>query len=119
MNFRICNALKIEPFQALLRNAPFCSLGEVGGRATAKPNDCRRSSADGFAVRMKRTKTGAGLSNPVPRFRRRNGNGKNPDGQGFKNGDFFAPFAKKYYSSLDGLDSRNGHEMRIAFSGKM
>ena len=22
------------------------------------------------------------LSNPVPRFRRRNGNGKNPDGQG-------------------------------------
>ena len=57
---------------------------------------------------MKRTKAGAGLSNPVPRFRRRNGNGKNPDGQGFKSGDFFALFAKKYYSSLDGLDSRNG-----------
>ena len=29
-------------------------------------------------------KRGAGLSNPVPRFRRRNGNGKNPDGQGFR-----------------------------------
>ena len=31
MNFRICNALKIKPFHALLRNIPFCSLGEVGG----------------------------------------------------------------------------------------
>ena len=29
------------------------------------------------------------------------------DGQGFKSGDFFAPFAKKYDSSLDGLDRRN------------
>ena len=64
---------------------------------------------------MKRTKAGAGLSNPVPRFRRRNGNGKNPDGQGFKSGDFFAPFAKKYYSSLDGLDSRNGVEWGLFF----
>ena len=57
---------------------------------------------------MKRTETGAGFFYPVPRFRRRNGNGKNPDGQGFKSGDFFAHFAKKYYSSLDGLDRRNG-----------
>ena len=57
---------------------------------------------------MKRTKAGAGFFYPVPRFRRRNGNGKNPDGQGFKSGDFFAHFAKKYYSPLDGLDSRNG-----------
>ncbi len=71
-----------------------------GGRVAAKPTGSRRSSADGFAVRMKRTKAGAGLSNPVPRFRRRNGNGKNPDGQGFKSGDFFAPCAKKYYSAL-------------------
>jgi len=53
-----------------------------GGRATAKPTVSRRSSADGFAVKMERPKAGAGLSNPVPRFRRRNGNGKNPDGQG-------------------------------------
>ena len=39
MDFRVCNALKIKPFQALLRNIPSCSLGEVGarGRATAKP----------------------------------------------------------------------------------
>ncbi len=86
-----------------------------GGRATAKPNDCRRSSADGFAVRMKQTKAGRDLKNPVPRFRRRNGNGKNPDGQGFKSGDFFALFAEKYYSSLDGLDSRNGVEWGLFF----
>ncbi len=55
------------------------------------------------------------MSNPVPRFRRRNGNGKNPDSQGFKSGDFFAPCAKKYYSSLDGLDRRNGHRAGIVF----
>jgi hypothetical protein len=42
---------------------------------------------------------------PVPSFRRRNGNVKNPDGQGLESGDFFAPFAKKYCASLDGLDS--------------
>ncbi len=52
------------------------------GRATAKPTGSRRSSADGFAVKMEQTKAGAGLSNPIPRFLRRNGNGKNPDGQG-------------------------------------
>ena len=65
------------------------------------------------------TKAGAGLSNPVPRFRRRNGNGKNPDGQGFKSGDFFASCAKKYYSALDRLDSRNGCRTGIVFSGEM
>ena len=39
------------------------SLGEAWaqGRATAKPTDSRCTSADGFAVRMKRTKVGAGL----------------------------------------------------------
>ena len=64
---------------------------------------------------MKQTKAGQDLKNPVPRFRRRNGNGKNPDGQGFKSGDFFAHFAKKYYSSLDGLDSRNGRRTGLHF----
>jgi len=86
------------------------------GRATAKPNDGRRSSADGFAVRMERTKAGAGFFYPVPRFRQRNGNGKNPDGQGFKSGDFFAPFAKKYSPSLDCLDSRNGAKCGLPFA---
>ena len=64
---------------------------------------------------MKRTKAGAGLSNPAPRFQQRNDNGKNPGGQGFKRGDFFARFAKKYYSPLDGLDRRNGHRTGIVF----
>ena len=96
-----------------------CSLGEArgAGRATAKPTVNRRTSADGFAVKMERTKAGAGLSNPVPRFRRRNGNGKNPDGQGFKGGDFLR--SKKYYSPLDRLDSRNGHRTGIVFIGEM
>ena len=39
MNFRICNALKIKPFQALLRNTPFCSLGEVGGAGAEPPQN--------------------------------------------------------------------------------
>ena len=34
---------------------------------------------------------------------------------GLRVGDFFAPFAKKYYSSLDGLDSRNGVEWGLFF----
>lgn len=59
------------------------------------------------------------MKNPVPRFRRRNGSGKNPDGQGVKSGDFFAPFAKKYDSSLDSLDSRNGHKVLIASGEKV
>ena len=72
-----------------------------GGRATAKPTDSRCSSADGFAVKMKRTKAGAGLLNPVPRFRRRNGNGKNPDSQGVR------------------VDRRNGDRTGIVFIGDM
>lgn len=69
---------------------------------------------------MKRTKAaGQDLKNPVPRFRRRNGGGKNPDSQRGKSGDFFAPCAKKYDSSLDGLDSRNGHKMLIVYGRKM
>ena len=37
---------------------------------------------------MKRTKAGAGFTNPVPRFRRRKGSGKNQACQWFKSGDF-------------------------------
>ena len=37
--FRVCNALKIKPFQALLRNIPFCSLGEVGGAGAEPPHN--------------------------------------------------------------------------------
>jgi len=39
-----------------------------GGRATAKPTSSRRTSADGFAVRMERTKTGAGFFILFPVF---------------------------------------------------
>ena len=58
------------------------------------------------------------MSNPVPRFRRRNGNGKNPDGQRVRVEIFFAPCAKKYYSSLDGLDRRNGIERGLSVAGR-
>ena len=118
MDFRVCNALKIKPFQALLRNTPFCSLGEVGGARAEPPQNLTTTAAvvqTVLPLKWSGRKRGAGLSNPVPRFRRRNGNGKNPDGQGFKSGDFFALFAKKYYSSLDGLDSRNGRRTGLLF----
>ena len=39
MDFHVCNALKIKPFQALLRNIPFCSLGEVGGAGAEPPHN--------------------------------------------------------------------------------
>ncbi len=39
MDFRVCNALKIKPFQVLLRNIPFCSLGEVGGAGAEPPHN--------------------------------------------------------------------------------
>lgn len=69
---------------------------------------------------MKWTKAaGQDWKNPVPRFRRRNGGGKNSDSQGVKSGDFFAPFAKKYDPSLDGLDSRKGHKTLIAYGEKI
>ena len=118
MDFRVCNALKIKPFQALLRNIPFCSLGEVGGAGAEPPQNLPTAAAvvqTVLPLKWSGRKRGAGLSNPVPRFRRRNGNGKNPDSQGFKSGDFFAHFAKKYYSSLDGLDSRNGRRTGLHF----
>ena len=41
------------------------------------------------------------MSNPVPRFRRRNGNGKNPDSQGVR------------------VDRRNGDRTGIVFIGDM
>lgn len=89
----------------------FCSLFEVGGAGRIAPQSLTMTAAAVQAVlplKWSRQKRGAGFTNPVPRFRRRKGSGKNPDGQGFKSGDFFALCAEKYDSSLDGLDSRNG-----------
>ena len=70
-----------EPFRRFLRflaNNPNYFLWNVlligrgrgrRGRATAKPTDSHRTSADGFAVKMERTKAGrTGVSNPVPHF---------------------------------------------------
>jgi hypothetical protein len=39
MDFHVCNTLKIKPFQALLRNIPFCSLGEVGSAGAEPPQN--------------------------------------------------------------------------------
>ncbi len=91
-----------------------------GARGQSHRKACRphRGSADGFAAKMERTETGAGLSNPVPRFRQRNGGGKNPDSQGLESGDFFAPRAKKYYSSLDRLDRWNGVKCGLFSPGR-
>jgi len=36
---RSCNALKIKPFRALLRNIPFCSSEEVGGAGAEPPQN--------------------------------------------------------------------------------
>ena len=78
-----------------------CSLGEAGGAGAEPPQNLPAAAAvvqTVLPLEWSGRKRGAGLSNPVPRFRRRNGNGKNPDGQGFKSGDFLR--SKKYYSAL-------------------
>ena len=52
--------------------------------------------------------SGAGFLKSCSPFSAAKCHGKNPDGQGFKGGDFFAPCAKKYDPPLDGLDRWNG-----------
>ena len=77
-----------------------CSLGEAGGAGAEPPQNLPTAAAPVQTVlplKWSRRKRGAGLSNPVPRFRRRNGNGKNPDSQGVRV-DFLR--SKKYYSAL-------------------
>ena len=71
----------------------FCSLGEAGGVGRVAPQKLTSTievvqtvlsynEADG---------NGAGLLNPVPRFRRRNGTTKKQACQWFKGGDFPRP----------------------------
>ena len=70
-----------------------CSLGEAGGAGAEPPQNLPSAAAPVQTVlplKWSGRKRGAGLSNPVPRFRRRNGNGKNPDSQGGRVEIFFA-----------------------------
>ena len=48
MDFRVCNALKIKPSQALLRNTSFCFLGEIGdvGAADVKTREAMASMTE-------------------------------------------------------------------------
>ena len=78
-----------------------CSLGEAGGAGAEPPQNLPTAAAvvqTVLPLKWSGRKRGTGLSNPVPRFRRRNGNGKNPDSQGGQSGDFLR--SKKYYSAL-------------------
>ena len=77
------------------------------------PKSNRKNSWDYDKELYKQRNQVERLFRRIKRFRRRNGNGKNPDGQGFKREDFFAYFAQKYYSSLDRLDRRNGAKCRL------
>ena len=81
-----------------------CSLGEAGGAGAEPPQNLPTAAAPVQTVlplKWSGRKLGAGLSNPVPRFRRRNGNGKNPDSQGVR------------------VDRRNGDRTGIVFIGDM
>ena len=81
-----------------------CSLGEAGGAGAEPPQNLPTAAAPVQTVlplKWSGRKRGAGLSNPVPRFRRRNGNGKNPDSQGVR------------------VDRRNGDRTGIVFIGDM
>ena len=77
---KLMTLLKIKPFQALLRNIPFCSLGEVGG-------------------------AGAGFFILFPVFGGEMATAKIQSVKGLR----------KYYSSIDGLDSRNARRTEIVF----
>jgi len=90
-----------------------------GGRATAKPTDSRRSSADGFAVKMKRTKAGGRIVKSCSPFSAAKWQRQKSRWSKGKSGDFFAPCAKKYYSALHGLDRRNGHRTGIVLIGEI
>ena len=120
-----------EPFRRFLRflaNNPNYFLWNVlligrgrgrRGRATAKPTDSRRASADSFAVKMARTKAGGrGCQILFPIF---GGEMATAKIQTIKDVEMeiFRILCKKYYSALDGLDRRNGDRARIVLSEKM
>ena len=63
-------------------------------------------------------KRGAGFLKSCSPFSAAKCHGKNPDAQGDKGGDFFAPCAKKYDPTLDGLDRRNGAKCGLLFDNE-
>ena len=75
-----------------------CSLGEAGGRATAKPTGSRRTSADGFAVKMKRTKAGGRIVKSCSPFSAAKWQRQKSRQSRGQSGDFLR--SKKYYSAL-------------------
>ena len=87
-----------------------------GGRATAKPTVSPRSSADGFAVKMKRTKAGGRIVKSCSPFSAAKWQRQKSRQSRGQSGDFLR--SKKYYSSLDGLDSRNGVERGLFSVGR-
>ena len=67
-----------------MERVTFCSLFEAGGagRATTQKPTVNAVQVQTVLSRKEADEGEAGFTNPVPRFRRRKGSGKNPDGQG-------------------------------------
>ena len=87
-----------------------------GGRATAKPTVSRRTSADGFAVKMKQTKAGGQDCQILfPVFGGEMATAKIQTVKG-KSGFFRA--REKILLGLDCLDSRNGIERGLFSAGR-
>lgn len=84
-----------------------------GGRATAKPTGSRRTSADGFAVKMERTKAGGRVVKSCSPFSAAKWQRQKSRQSRGKGGDFCGA---KILLGLDGLDRRNGHRTGIVFS---
>ena len=89
-----------------------------GARSPAKAGGQRRGSRAGFAVKWSGRKRGTGFLKSCSPFSAAKCHGKNPDGQGFKGGDFFAACAEKYDPALDGLDRRNGAKCGLLFDNE-
>ena len=87
-----------------------------GGRATAKPTVSRRSSADGFAVKMKQTKAGGRIVKSCSPFSAAKWQRQKSRRSRVQEWGFFAK--QKILLGLDGLDRRNGHDRRLLAAEK-
>ncbi len=84
-----------------------------GGRATAKPTVSRRTSADGFAVKMKRTKAGGRVVKSCSPFSAAKWQRQKSRRSRGKSGDFLR--SKKYYSALAVWIGGTDIERRLLF----